>query len=82
MTDPNPPLWDAPKATGRGFRARVYASILLGIGWIIFVLLYAGFWSGAFNLFQNIVIFFVSLVVMVGILTVMWASYGLQFARW
>jgi hypothetical protein len=38
-----------------GPMAPVYASILLGIGWLVFILLYALYWSKGFSLFQNII---------------------------
>ena len=62
-----------------GMRMRVGMSIVLGIGWLIFILLYAGFWSGDFSLFQSIVILIVSFLVLGGVLGAMWASWGMRF---
>ncbi len=64
-----------------GMRWRVAVSILLGAGWLSFVLLYAAFWSGGLSLFQSIVIVLVSLLLLAGILGAMWASWGMRFAR-
>ncbi len=61
-------------------RNRVAISILAGVGWLSFVLLYAAFWSGGYTLFQSIVIVFVSVLVLGGILGAMWASWGMRFA--
>jgi hypothetical protein len=60
---------------------RVAGSILLGAGWLSFVLLYAAFWVDGYSLFQSIVIVLVSMLVLAGVLGAMWASWGMRFAR-
>ncbi len=60
-------------------RWRVSATILLITAWLVFILLYAAFWSGPFSLFQNIVIFFASLIVLFGCIAAAWASWGMRF---
>lgn len=64
-----------------GMRWRVAVSILIGVGWISFVLLYAAFWSGPYSLLQSIVIVLVSFILLAGIMGAMWASWGMRFAR-
>jgi len=64
-----------------GLRWRIGGSIVAGLGWLIFVLLYAAFWSGPFLLIQSIVIVVVSFLVLVGLLGVMWVSFGMRFMR-
>ena len=64
-----------------GTRWRVAASILVGVSWISFVLLYAAFWSGPYSLFQSIVIVLVSFILLAGIMGAMWASWGMRFPR-
>ncbi len=64
-----------------GVRWRIYASIAIPAAWIVSMLLYAGFWSPAFTLFQDLVIFFASLVAVIAVVAVMWVSLGLRFAR-
>lgn len=65
-----------------GMRWRTVASIVIGFGWVVFILLFAGFWSGGLSPFQNIVIFFVSIVVALGILAAMWAGWGMRWGPW
>ena len=60
---------------------RVAASILVGVSWISFELLYAAFWAGPYSLFQSIVIVLVSFILLAGIMGAMWASWGMRFAR-
>lgn len=64
-----------------GFRWRSIASIIIGFGWLIFILLFAGFWAERFTLFQNVVIFFASVVTAIGLLAVMWAAWGMKWVR-
>jgi hypothetical protein len=59
---------------------RVSATILLITGWLVFILIYAFFWSGAYNLFQNIVLFIASLIALFGLIAAVWASWGMRMA--
>ncbi len=59
----------------------IVVSILAGIGWAIFILLYTIFWSGEFTLFQSIVIGLVSLVVVGGLIGLMWVVWGFKALR-
>lgn len=61
-------------------RWRAVASIILFTGWLVFILLFAAFWAGDFTLFQNIVIFFASLIVAFGAMGAIWAAWGMRFA--
>ena len=61
-------------------RWRASVSILMITAWIVFVLLLAAFWFVSFSLFQNIVIFFASLIVLIGLLGALWAAWGMRFA--
>ncbi len=70
-----PPFW------ARGVRWRVGASIIVAFGWLIFILLYAAFSPPSFTLFQNIVAALVSILVSCMVLALLWASYGMRFAR-
>jgi len=67
---------------GFDMRVRVIATIILGVGWLIFILLFAAFWAGGYSLFQDIVILIVSFLVLGGLLGAMWASWGMRYARW
>ncbi|HKZ90232.1 MAG TPA: hypothetical protein VJ300_08260 [Thermoplasmata archaeon] len=64
-----------------GMRSRVAASIVAGVGWLVFILLFAAFWASPFTFFQNLVIFFVSIILVLGLLGVMWAMWGMRWAR-
>lgn len=64
-----------------GLRWRSIASIIIAFGWVLFILLFAGFWAERFTLFQNVVIFFASIVAALGLLAVMWAAWGMRWAH-
>lgn len=50
-------------------------SIVGVIGWLVFILLYALYWSGGYSLFQNIIVTVVSFLVaglLIGLLWLPW----------
>jgi hypothetical protein len=53
----------------------IVVSIVVGICWAIFMLLHVVFWSADFDLFQNIVIILLSLVVVGGAVGLMWVFW-------
>jgi len=66
--------------------APIVASILTVIGWLVFILVYALFWSTGFSLFQNVIVTIVSLVIMGLLLALEWIVWGMRhagsWARW
>lgn len=75
------PPWSGPGWARRGMRWRVSASIIILTAWLVFILLFAAFWAGPpLSLFQDIVIFFASLIVAFGLMAAVWASWGMRFA--
>jgi hypothetical protein len=50
----------------------VVGSIMIVIGWLAFILLYALYWSKGFDLFQNIVVAIVSFAIAALIMGAMW----------
>lgn len=64
---------------GPGFRWRVALSILVTIGWLIFLILWLAFYADNFSFYQNIAVFLVSILVMASILGSAWAYWGMKF---
>jgi len=60
-------------------RRRVLVSIAASVGWLSLTLLYLAFWAQRFNLFQDIVVVVVSLIVLAGTLLGLWVSFGMRF---
>jgi hypothetical protein len=64
-----------------GFGWRVSLSIIVGIGWLVFLVLWLGFIASYYNVYQNIATFLVSILVMGGILGTAWVSLGKKFGN-
>jgi hypothetical protein len=64
-----------------GYRWRVVLSIVMGVGWFVFLLLWLFFFAGAFTIYQNIAIILVSILVVAGVLGAAWAPWGIKYAR-
>ncbi len=62
----------------KGFGWRVSLSIIMGIGWLIFLILWLFFYASGFNIYQNIAIFIASLLIVGGVLGTSWASWGMR----
>jgi hypothetical protein len=53
-------------------------TIVAVICWAVFMLLHILFWSGDFDLFQNIVIILLSLVLAAGFIGLMWVVWAFR----
>ncbi len=74
---------DLAQSFVRGWRRRILASILGPIAWLIFTLLYVGFWAHGFSLFQDIIVVIVSLLVLCGVFAGLWVVWGARrVGRW
>jgi hypothetical protein len=61
--------------------ALIVLSILAFIGWLVFILFYALFWSTGFTLFQNIIVTIVSFLVTGGVVGILWVVLGMKYAK-
>jgi hypothetical protein len=52
--------------------SRIAGTIIVGVGWIAFIMLWVAFYAGNFDFWQNLAVFIVSIAIAVGILAVMW----------
>jgi hypothetical protein len=64
-----------------GFAWRVSLSIIVGVGWLVFLILWLTFYAAAFTLLENIVIILVSMLIVGAILGASWASWGIKYGR-
>lgn len=73
MTQENP----SPVSRGAGPPiGAVVASMLGVVAWLVFILLYALYWSEGLDLFQNLVVTFVSLAIAAIAIGMMWMIWG------
>ena len=64
-----------------GFAWRVSLSIIVGVGWLVFLILWVTFYAVTFTLLENLVIVLVSLLIVGAILGASWASWGIKYGR-
>jgi len=63
----------------KGMGWRVSLSILVGVGWLVFLLIWFFFYAGSVsNWEKNVAIFLLSLLAICGILGVPWAIWGIR----
>ncbi|MCK5631387.1 hypothetical protein KAH85_02405 [Candidatus Bathyarchaeota archaeon] len=54
--------------------SRLAATVVAGIGWLVFVIIYLAFFAGNFDFWQNIAILIVSCLIDGGIIAVIWIT--------
>jgi len=59
------------------FGSRVAGTIIVGVAWLAFTILFLAFFAGNFDLIQNLAIFAVSIIVAIAIIAVMWIKWAL-----
>ena len=62
-----------------GFRWKVSLSIIVSIGWLVFLILWFAFYASNYTVYQNIAIILVSILIMCAILGASWASWGIKY---
>ena len=68
-----------PPAQRPSFK-RVYASVIVALGWLLFLALWLFYYATSFDIVQNIAVFLLSLVVTGAILTVLWVPWAMRHA--
>jgi len=62
---------------GEGWR--VSLSIIVGVGWLIFLILWLFFYASDYSVYKNVSIVMMSLLIMAIILGVPWTFWGMKF---
>ena len=57
-------------------KGRIAISIIAGIAWLIFILIFTIYWSTDFTTFQNLVITLVSFLIVGALIGLMWVLSG------
>ncbi len=70
------PDWEHARPMGG-----IVLTMLAIIAWLVFILLYALFWSGGFTLFQNIVVTVVTLVITALVIGMGWVIWGFRHVK-
>jgi hypothetical protein len=67
-----------PEKMPPGIASRVAVSIVVGVVWLVFLIIFLAFYANNFNVYQNIAIFIASILVVGAILGLMWVVLGNQ----
>ena len=59
----------------------IIISFLAVAVWLVFILVYALYWSTGFSWFQNIIVTIVSLALMGLVVGMMWMVWGMRLAK-
>jgi hypothetical protein len=59
---------------------RVYASIALGLGWLLFLALWLFYYAATYGILQNIAVFIVSIVIVTAIAIALWVPWAMKQA--
>ncbi len=70
------PDWEHAKPVGG-----IVLTMLAIIAWLVFILVYALYWSGGFDLFQNIVVFIVTLGITGLVIGIGWTVWGFRHVK-
>jgi len=57
-------------------KGRIAVSIIAGIGWLIFALIYTLLWWNNFDLIQSIIILIITFLIVGALIGVMWVLSG------
>lgn len=63
----------------KGFRMRIWVSIIVGFGVIVFLIYWFWFLAPPYTVYQNLAIFIVSILIAGGLLAAMWAPWGMKY---
>lgn len=68
---------ESPKSPERPWpMGPAVGSIIIFIAWLVFILVYALYWSSGYDLFQNIIVTIVSLAISCLVVGLMWMVWG------
>ena len=59
---------------------RIYASIALGLGWLLFLALWLFYYATTYSILQNLAVFIVSIVVVTAIAIALWVPWAMKQA--
>jgi hypothetical protein len=58
--------------------SRAAGTIIVGVCWLAFVVLYLAFFAGAFDFWQKLAIFIASGAIVAGVITAIWVKWALK----
>jgi hypothetical protein len=58
---------------------RVAATVIIGVGWLAFIVLYLAFFAGTFDFWQKLAIFIASGAIAAGLIALMWLRWAIKW---
>jgi hypothetical protein len=58
--------------------SRIIGTLLIGIGWLVFIVLYLAFFANNFDFWQKLAIFVASGAIVIGIVSIMWIKWAVK----
>jgi hypothetical protein len=72
-----------PEKMPPGLASRIAASIVVGVAWLVFLVIFFAFYADRFSVYQNLAVFLASILVVGAILGPMWVYWGIKSVeRW
>jgi len=68
-----------PEKMPPGFASRVAVSIVVGLGWLLFLVIHLAFYAEGFNIYKNLAIILASILVVAAILAPVWVHWGMKY---
>jgi len=62
-----------------GLASRVAVSIVVGLGWLLFLVIHLAFYAEGFNIYKNLAIILASILVVAAILAPVWVHWGMKY---
>jgi hypothetical protein len=62
-----------------GFGTRIVGTVIIGVGWLVFFILYLAFDAGNFTIWQNLAVFLASMLIAGGLMAIMWIAWALRW---
>ena len=67
-----------PEKMPPGLASRIAVSVVVGVAWLVFLVIFFAFYADRFSVYQNLAIFIVSVLVVGAILGPMWVYWGIK----
>jgi hypothetical protein len=60
---------------------RMPASVLIGVGWLVFVIIWLFFYASGYSIWKNLGVLFASLVIVISLEAALWIGFGMRMGQ-
>jgi uncharacterized membrane protein len=61
-----------------GLTSRIAVSVVVGVAWLVFLVIFLAFYAESFSIYRNLAIFIASILVVGAIFGPMWVYWGIK----